>query len=359
MEHFIFFFFAFFHKILFLIFFIKMNSRELEYFTSQEIKLLRILGRGAFGVVFQVFSSHYNCEFALKKIPEKAFSTMELECLIEIDSPRKTQIYKYYKFDGSVYLLMEFCPADLSKVLKSKPVIAPDVFMKYVKDVILAVKACHDLNIAHSDIKPSNFLLDNYGRIKITDFGLSTIYKGDPVSFAFSGTRLYMAPEIFARGSYNPIIADIWALGVTIFYMATKDHPFKSQNEEMLAYAICRGKYKDDKIDNPDLRQLIARCLTVDPKQRATVDELLEMPYFQEKEQLLSIPMSKSRLSLFKMQPEKLIVKPKIPEVKSIASLGSAFYRNNSSSRLRLTIPTSKSVAQESFAENNTIEEVN
>ena len=332
-----------------------MNQRELQYFATQEIKFIRVLGRGAFGVVYHVHSDHYGSEFALKKIPENAFNTMELECLIEIDTPRKTHLYQYFRFENSIYLLMEFCPYDLSKIIKTKNTLPSDVFMNYVRDVVLAVKACHDQNIAHSDIKPSNFLIDQYGRVKISDFGLSSIYKGDPISFAFSGTKLYMAPEIFNKSAYNPIIADMWALGVTIFYMVTKDYPFKSDNEELLTYIIHRGKYKDDMIKDDLLKAVIARCLTVDVKQRASCDELLEMPYFHQDFFMQQLRPSNSRISLKSMAHDP-IFKPKIPEVRSIVSMQSTFYRNNSSSRLRLTIPESKSQAQP-FIPTNVIEE--
>ncbi|EAY09876.1 protein kinase, putative [Trichomonas vaginalis G3] len=173
---------------------------------------------------------------------------------------------------------MELCPTDLMKLAKHK--ISDSNLIKYVFEMIGCIKVCHDFNIAHNDIKPSNFLLDQYGHVKICDFGLSKIYTENPMSFDKKGSKYYMAPEMFTNGMYNPIVTDIWALGVTIYYLSTSTYPFDAETEEQLVEKINNCKYSTEKIKDDRLRDLIARCLVVNPNERANVNELLNMPYF-------------------------------------------------------------------------------
>lgn len=289
-----------------------MDQKEIEFFEANGIICQNMIAKGAYGTVYLVFSTQYESNFALKRIPEKLYKEAEIDCLIALDDPKIVSLYRYFKFDGYVYLLMEHCQNDLDKLLKYSKVLSNKELQKYIYDVILCVKACHDRNIAHCDIKPSNFLIDKYGRIKITDFGLSKIYEENPISSEFTGTKLFMAPEIFKKASYNPMVSDIWSLGVTIFYITTNSFPFFSSDPKKLVEKIESGSYADEIIDNKLLRSLIARCICVDPNERATVQELLEMPYFSNLR-----PGTSEKIPLMRKDPlmrsnEFMLVKPNV-----------------------------------------------
>lgn len=256
-----------------------MNSGEIEFFQLQGIQYIETIGRGCFGIIFHVYSSQYNTTFALKRIPMNAFNEAEVECLNRVDSPRMVRLYKVFKFNDNIYLLMEFCKTDFLKLGKHK-IINSKLFV-YIHEIFQAVKVCHIMNIAHNDIKPSNFLLDQYGHVKICDFGLSKIYTENPSSLDKKGSKYYMAPEMFGDKEYNPIESDIWALGVTIYFITTSKHPFEADNEHDLIERIKSGVYADDIIINPDLKSLIASCLRLDPKQRPNIEDLLNAPYFK------------------------------------------------------------------------------
>lgn len=259
-----------------------MQCDDIEFLEKNEMSLLSTIAKGGYGVVYYVYSQQYKANFALKKIPADMFNEAEVECLKSIDDPHIVSLYKIYRYQHHVYLLMEYCPSDLNRLINKKQDITPVQLKKYIYDVLLAIKACHNQNIAHSDVKPSNFLIDQHGRIKICDFGLSSINKNRPTSMNWQGTRLYQAPEIINHKKYNPIIADIWALGVTIYFMATKTYPFFSTDIHQLLRKIDAGLYTDDMIADLQLKHLISRCLQKDIAKRATIDELLQSPYFHD-----------------------------------------------------------------------------
>lgn len=257
-----------------------MNSQEIEFLENNDIIVHHMIAKGGYGEVYYVFHQTYKTYFALKKIPEFYFNESEIDCLKSINDPRIVHLYKYYKFNEHVYLLLEYCPNDIEKLMKMKKKFTNEELTQIAYEMILTIKACHDRKIAHCDIKPSNFMIDMYGRIKICDFGLSTIIKENSRSSQFKGTMLFMAPEFFKMKDYNPFAADIWALGVTLYYMATSNLPFYANSQLLTLQQILSGLYNADAVANPLLRHVIERCIVNEPSSRATVYELLQNSLF-------------------------------------------------------------------------------
>ena len=143
----------------------------------------------------------------------------------------------------------------------------------------------------------------------------------------------FMAPGIFVSQTFNPFQSDIWALGVTIYFMATKCLPFYAQNTNHLISLIMNNMYDDKLIKDPLLRQVISKCLVTSPFQRATVDELLEMPYFSSK-----ISSSPSKPI---MKPTGLYVRPRLNR-KNSAKFGSHLSWNPDQFALTASSPSTE-----------------
>jgi serine/threonine protein kinase len=87
----------------------------------------------------------------------------------------------------------------------------------------------------HRDIKPENLLIDENDRIKITDFGLSLFTKkGNDQVNNTAGSTLFFAPEVCEGKSYSGKKSDVWALGVTLYFMVFSKYPFYGINREQL-----------------------------------------------------------------------------------------------------------------------------
>ena len=117
---------------------------------------------------------------------------------------------------------------DLSKFLNKKP-LKEMYAKKYLKQLADGLKYLLDNNILHRDLKPQNILLTDDYILKITDFGLARYYQQDNMITTICGSPLYMAPELLKNDKYN-IKSDIWSLGVIIYQMVMKNHPFKADN---------------------------------------------------------------------------------------------------------------------------------
>ena len=259
-----------------------MQEVDAQFFALKEYVFKTIIGQGGFGIVFLVFSKHYQRDFAVKRIPQTKFEHNEVKTMSKIDNPHVVALYSFEEFHDYIYMTMEYCPNSLQLQLH---LTTKDRLLrnKYAKQVLLAVKACHDRNIYHGDIKPSNFLIDQYDRIKICDFGLSfDISTRLNHEMQKSGTFLFLPPEIITRKECDFKKVDIWALGITFFLMATRKFPFHTNTKEAYFSDMIKGFVDTTEICDPLYSKLILSCLELDPSKRPTVDELLKNPIFEE-----------------------------------------------------------------------------
>lgn len=257
-----------------------MDSNEQEFFEKQGIYYVDTIAKGGYGIIYYVYSKNYDDYYALKKIQQKHFNPNEINCLISINNPLTINLYQCFRFQGYVYMLMEFCQEDLNQFIIDQVEISPELLQKYIHGMLLAIKACHDRNIAHLDIKPSNFLLDKHGRVKVYDFGLSCQFNQDENTSEHKGTLYFMAPEVLERKEYNPKKADIWSLGVTFYYMYARCYPYMGKDRTTMLNAINENQLAKYKIHDRNLRNMVVKCLNLNPNNRPSIDELLQMEYF-------------------------------------------------------------------------------
>ncbi|EAX95171.1 CAMK family protein kinase [Trichomonas vaginalis G3] len=263
-----------------------MNQEEIDYLESMGFTVQDTIAKGGFGTIHTVYSKLYKIVFAMKKIPETLFNEAEIECLKAIDNNKIIHLYHYFRFKENVYLLMEYCPNDLQNLINNGEVCTEEEIIRYTYGLIQAVKAVHDSKIAHCDIKPSNFLIDNYGRVKISDFGLSAFFSDESLCSIKRGTKLFMAPEILVKQPFDAFKSDIWALGITIYYIATGRLPYYGGNAQELLEKIQLGGYSLENVKNVYLKEIIYKCLRINPECRSNCDGLLSSPLFDSVRQI-------------------------------------------------------------------------
>ena len=215
--------------------------------------------------------------FALKRISSEKFHDSEIECMLQIRSPYTVTLYKYVRSGEYVYLILEYCPNSLDKIIIQNPRLPLEKQLKMAFGMVLALKGCHEFGISHGDIKPSNFLIDNYGRIKICDFGLSQKITEEPNTINLVGTLAYRSPEMIKMQPYDGFAADIWSLGVSLFILCTGTYPWNISSREKMLKSITNGIFDESLIKDPTLKEIIVKCLQVDPKKRPTAHEITDM----------------------------------------------------------------------------------
>ncbi|KAG5481357.1 hypothetical protein GH5_07081 [Leishmania sp. Ghana 2012 LV757] len=151
---------------------------------------------------------------------------------------------------------------------------------RYFHQLIAGMFYCHSKGFAHRDLKPENLLLDANGTLKISDFGLSNLQQ-DVLLQTICGTPNYVAPEVLMERGYNGLSADIWSCGVVLYVMLAGRLPFEDRNMNVLLGKIERGDYQMIRHITDLAKDLVSRMLTVDPRKRISMEDVINHPWFQ------------------------------------------------------------------------------
>ncbi|KAK8918859.1 Serine/threonine-protein kinase AtPK2/AtPK19 [Platanthera zijinensis] len=217
-----------------------------------DFDILKLVGQGAFGKVFQVKKKGTSEIFAMKvmrkdKIVENNHSEYmkaERNILTKIDHPFIVQLRYSFQTKYRLYLVLDFVNGGhLFFQLYHHGLFREDLARIYAAEIISAVSHLHANGIMHRDLKPENILLDADGHAMLTDFGLAKEFNENSRSNSLCGTVEYMAPEIVA-GKGHDKAADWWSVGVLLFEMLTGKPPFIGGNRHKIQQKIMKEKIK-------------------------------------------------------------------------------------------------------------------
>lgn len=199
--------------------------------TLKDLKHIRILGKGSFGVVRLVEHKRTGARYALKRInktggvlpPELLY---ECEMLAELDHPLMVYLVNTMETPKNVYMLTELLNGgDLFGALKKLGWALPAEQARfYAGCMAICLEALHSRGIVYRDLKPQNIMLDSQGYPKLIDFGTAKRLKGCR-TFTAIGTPYYIAPEILEGKGYGTEV-DMWSFGVVVYEMVCGRYPF-------------------------------------------------------------------------------------------------------------------------------------
>ncbi|OQR79408.1 serine/threonine-protein kinase SIK3-like [Tropilaelaps mercedesae] len=112
------------------------------------------------------------------------------------------------------------------------------------KQIVSAIKYCHERQIVHRDLKAENLLLDSDMNIKIADFGFSNFFTPDATLSTWCGSPPYAAPELFEGREYDGPKADIWSLGVVLYVLVCGALPFDGSTLQILRTRVLSAKFR-------------------------------------------------------------------------------------------------------------------
>ncbi|KAL0227462.1 hypothetical protein RCL1_003606 [Eukaryota sp. TZLM3-RCL] len=193
----------------------------------------------------------------------------------DLDSPFLVKIHHCFIGEGEMIQMMDYCAGgSLADLIASKVPLSKDDIMMILTQLAHGLKFLHSKGIIHRDIKPENIVLTSRERpfrLKICDFGISKILHS---SYAASmlGTVKYMAPEMLNEQPYTSAV-DMWALGVLLYFLIKKEHPFNTFEE------IKHGQGPNLQFEFGDL---IARLLVRNVSQRMTAFDVVQIPKISE-----------------------------------------------------------------------------
>lgn len=155
--------------------------------------------------------------------------------------------------------------------------------------VVLGLAYLHEQKIVHGDIKPQNILVGDKDAVKIADFGISQSLYGSKQKLSdTAGTPAFMSPEMCSGEEYSGQMADIWAVGATIFMLKFGSPPFIAKSAMQMFEKIQHDALVFPGPIDPLLQDLLAGMMVKDPQQRMTLAEVMAHPWVTKEETLSS-----------------------------------------------------------------------
>ena len=251
------------------------------------------IGKGGFGCVWKVRHKETKKVYAIKVINKESIikqnlveqTNREIQIMYKLDHPYIIKLANHFEDDEDFCLIMQYASkGQLYSQIKRLKRLDQKQAAQYMREIISAVKYLHtrDPPIIHRDIKPENVLLDSEGICKLADFGWSNFEEGNKQRETYCGTPEYLAPEMINKSGHDENI-DIWSLGVMLFEMLTGKTPFNFKGDRNQLY----NSIKTLKIvwtdDFPPLaKDLISKILRLQPKDRLSLDQIIEHQWFKE-----------------------------------------------------------------------------
>ncbi|KAL9252562.1 putative serine/threonine-protein kinase ndrA [Drosera capensis] len=320
------------------------EKKETEYMRLQRHKMgsddfepLTMIGKGAFGEVRICREKSTGHVYAMKKLKKSEMLRRgqvehvkaERNLLAEVDSNCIVKLYCSFQDEEFLYLIMEYLPGgDMMTLLMRKDTLTEDEARFYVAETVLAIESIHKHNYIHRDIKPDNLLLDRYGHMKLSDFGLCKPldYKGleekylpggsnfsgalqsdgrpalstrtqqeqlqhwqnnrRMLAYSTVGTPDYIAPEVLLKKGYG-MECDWWSLGAILYEMLVGYPPFYSDDPMSTCKKIVNWrhhlKFPEEAKLSREAKDLICKLLCNVDLRLGTkgADEIKTHPWFK------------------------------------------------------------------------------
>ncbi|CAL4917146.1 unnamed protein product [Urochloa decumbens] len=327
----------------------QFEKKETEYMRLQRHKmsvedfdLLTMIGKGAFGEVRVCREKTTGNVYAMKKLKKSEMLRRgqvehvraERNLLAEVDHHCIVKLYCSFQDSEYLYLIMEYLPGgDMMTLLMRKDTLTEEEARFYVGETVLAIEAIHKHNYIHRDIKPDNLLLDKFGHLRLSDFGLckpldysnfpdlnekdvtptkSSSAQGDgkqqsapkrsqqeqlehwqknrrTLAYSTVGTPDYIAPEVLLKKGYG-MECDWWSLGAIMYEMLVGYPPFYSDEPMTTCRKIVNWrthlKFPEEARLTAEAKDLISKLLCNVDQRVGTkgAEEIKEHPWFSELE---------------------------------------------------------------------------
>ncbi len=232
---------------------------------ANRYRIIRHIGRGAFGVVVLVEDMMVHEEIVLKFITPQLTSTedvvkrfvLEMKYARKITHENVIRIYDFITFGQAYAMSMEyFASHSLAAEMKAGKPLEIARGLRVIRDVCRGMVVTHKGNLVHRDLKPSNILIDNSDLVKIVDFGLAAAAREGESRLTKTGiilgTPTYMSPEQIKGGKIDGR-TDIYSLGIIMYEIFTGKPPYQADDPMGILFQHMEAKGKPPREANPDL----------------------------------------------------------------------------------------------------------
>lgn len=289
---------------------------------SERYKIKRMIGGGGMANVYLAYDEILSREVAIKVLrPEYANDPefierfdREAQAATSLSHPNIVNIYDVGEEEDILYIVMEYVKGrTLKEYIQQQGSVDVVEAVEIMKQLTNAIGQAHVSGLIHRDIKPQNILMDDYGNVKITDFGIAIALSATVLTQTNSilGSVHYLSPEQ-ARGGMATKKSDIYALGIVFFELLTGQMPFFGQSPVSIALKHLHEEVPSVRRTKENIPQsienIVRKATTKDPVHRyenvftmeealtlsldpANKDEPLYTPPVVEGEETKTIPV--------------------------------------------------------------------
>ncbi len=248
--------------------------------------IIRVLGKGAMGVVYEARDPNLNRKVAIKTVRLDSLSKQEAadyelrfrteaHSAARLQHPNIVSVYDHDRDGSTPFLVMEFVKGeDLKHYLDAGQRYTLEQSVRMVRDLLAALDYAHQNKIVHRDIKPANLLIEADGRVKLTDFGVARIQDSGEATRTqggMVGTLKYMSPEQ-VEGKIVDASSDMFSAGIVLYQLLTDRRPFDGDSYFSIVNQITNqhppAPSSINRMLTSAIDAVVARALAKDKKQR-------------------------------------------------------------------------------------------
>ena len=230
--------------------------------------------------------------YAIKSVEkhQKPRVLQEVKAMHVLDHPLVLHFYAWYETTNHLWLILEYCVGgSLYALLKQDARLPEPSIHDFGRDLAASLHHLHAEGFIYCDLKPSNILLDENGRIKLGGFGLSRKLSeinrqwqsGQLLPTARHGTPCYIAPELFMEGAVHSTKSDMWSLGCVLFEMAAGRPPFVAPTLAQLVHDILNADPPTLDHVSPEFASLVHNMLDKNPYTRCGWELVASHPFWK------------------------------------------------------------------------------
>lgn len=275
-------------------------TREYEFWENRHLERIgdyelgRTIGRGSSGVVRLAFHVENRQKFAVKIIKKGKCSDLsridrEIQSLMAAKHEHIVSLEEVLDSDNNIFIVMELCGGgsmvDIVRLYPEERM--PEKTARFfMRQLFAALAFCHSNGICHRDVRLDNFMLDNSGNAKITDFGHSGMYTPgwDLFSTALVGSVHNLSPEQILGQVYSGEKIDIWSAGVAIYCLLVGHPPFYDPDGDVnaLLQRITECSYSIPDFVSEKARDFIKCMIRASSEERIPIHQMLHHPWFYD-----------------------------------------------------------------------------
>lgn len=282
---------------------------EDEILFDDVYELCEVIGKGPFSIVRRCIHRESNQQFAVKIVDVAKFtaspglSTADLKREATIchmlKHPHIVELLETYSSEGMLYMVFEFMEgSDLCFEVVRRAVAgfvySEAVACHYMRQILEALRYCHENDILHRDVRPACALLatvDNSAPVKLGGFGSAIQLPGTRETIETHGRvgcPHYMAPEVVTRRLYGKG-CDVWGAGVMLHVLLSGRLPFLGSGVR-LQQSVARGRLSFEapewKSISANAKDLVMKMLAANPHHRLSITEVLDHPWIRDRDKL-------------------------------------------------------------------------